>query len=228
MPTIREHGRRSRETQALLSTALALLTAQGWTFTSIPAAGLAAKFSFSAPDGRQGIANVRSSTERYLSGIWLHNKNRWQTLPQVDVIIVATYVTAYEPASGVQVFAFSPTECMTALDAKRALNPSAQAPTFVQLDPAADKPGAGLATLRPPIASGPVLPPENAEAGHEAPEISGAAFNRQQPTRLQLALNETALAASEEYGQPVDRIRVSIGVMFPSGEVVMHWDPQAS
>jgi hypothetical protein len=42
---------------------------------------------------------------------------------------------------------------------------------------------------------------------------------------LELALQQTLRAASAEYGQPPDRIRISIGVMFRTGEVVFHWTP---
>lgn len=52
--------------------------------------------------------------------------------------------------------------------------------------------------------------------------------NRDNPAEvspLELALRRTLHAASAEYGQPPDRIRISIGVMFRTGEVVFHWTP---
>jgi hypothetical protein len=50
--------------------------------------------------------------------------------------------------------------------------------------------------------------------------------NADHPTPLELALQETARAASAEYGLPTDRIRISIGAMFRTGEVVFHWTPR--
>jgi hypothetical protein len=45
------------------------------------------------------------------------------------------------------------------------------------------------------------------------------------PTPLQLALMNLAQEASAEYGQPVDHIRISIAVLFRSGELLFHWGP---
>ena len=42
-------------------------------------------------------------------------------------------------------------------------------------------------------------------------------------TPLELALRETARCASAEYGEPPHRIRISISVMFRTGELVFHW-----
>ena len=58
-----------------------------------------------------------------------------------------------------------------------------------------------------------------------APTVPNADHTGESP--LERALKETARAASAEYGQPIDRIRISIGVMFRSGEVVFNWGPMA-
>jgi len=147
--------------------------------------------------------------------MWLHRKRRWQTYGNVDLVIVATYVAAYDPARGVEVFEFSPAECMTALDAKRALNPTAHGPRFVPLDPVADSPGAGLATLRPPIASGSVL---------AASEI-GAPPPPNQSARLDAVLRQAAELAAAEYDVPLGRVRVSIAVATRFGELVCNFIP---
>lgn len=45
---------------------------------------------------------------------------------------------------------------------------------------------------------------------------------------LELALRKTAIAASFEYGRPVSSIRITISVMFRTGELAFHWPALAS
>ena len=48
------------------------------------------------------------------------------------------------------------------------------------------------------------------------------------PAELQRLMNELARRSSAYYGQPLDRIRVSVGVMFRTGELIFNWAPNAS
>ena len=66
-----------------------------------------------------------------------------------------------------------------------------------------------------------ILPDDNGAAIEQSGDDDGL-------SPLELALQATAHAASEEYGQPIDHIRISIGVMFRTGEVVFNWGPSLS
>lgn len=177
-----------RTRDIFLQKTISLLTAIGYRIeeTSLPGGTI---YKLFPPTGRPFTANIRSSAKREIHGVY---DRAWGTYARVDRCIFATYRTAEDPASGIEVFSFPADEVVDRLKHKRGRSRSA-GPFFVTID--GDN---GIARSFPAIANDDAL-------------VSGFAREREEFIRK--------IAA--EYSVPADRIRLHITLVGESVDMTI-------